>query len=115
MEVGWHPDPTGRFQARYHDGADWTEHVSDGGATGADVLPPESQRPVAARSTCPICSQRDIVVTLQPEAALLCFSCGASIAFSIVGTFTPETRARLVEKDLQHRALLAELARKARR
>lgn len=27
--AAWHPDPTGRYAQRYHDGANWTEHVVD--------------------------------------------------------------------------------------
>ncbi|MFT5026981.1 MAG: hypothetical protein ACI9CV_001744, partial [Ilumatobacter sp.] len=27
----WHPDPNGRADLRYWDGAAWTEHVSTGG------------------------------------------------------------------------------------
>jgi hypothetical protein len=30
IEAGWHPDPLGRHEQRYHDGTSWTEHVSDG-------------------------------------------------------------------------------------
>lgn len=26
-EAGWHPDPLGRFDGRYFDGARWTQHV----------------------------------------------------------------------------------------
>ncbi|MCB1017047.1 MAG: DUF2510 domain-containing protein, partial [Acidimicrobiales bacterium] len=32
----WHPDPTGRHQQRWWDGQQWTDHVSDGGATSSD-------------------------------------------------------------------------------
>jgi hypothetical protein len=35
----WVPDPTGRHELRYWDGTAWTEHVSDRGVTGRDVLP----------------------------------------------------------------------------
>ncbi len=34
----WHPDPTGRHQQRYWDGARWSEHVSDDGQTSSDPL-----------------------------------------------------------------------------
>lgn len=34
----WYPDPTGRHQLRYFDGAAWTDHVSDAGAVSADPL-----------------------------------------------------------------------------
>ncbi len=35
---GWHGDPTGRHDARYWNGAEWTEHVSEGGRTLVDAL-----------------------------------------------------------------------------
>jgi hypothetical protein len=35
---GWHPDPSGRNEYRYWNGAAWTEHVSTGGVTGFDPL-----------------------------------------------------------------------------
>lgn len=35
----WYPDPTGRHESRYWDGAVWTEHVSDSGRTSADPMP----------------------------------------------------------------------------
>lgn len=35
---GWHPDPSGRYQYRYWDGAAWTSHVSTGGVVSADPL-----------------------------------------------------------------------------
>ncbi len=35
-EPGWLPDPTGRHQLRYWTGANWTDSVSDGGATEND-------------------------------------------------------------------------------
>ncbi|PKQ29949.1 MAG: hypothetical protein CVT60_02780 [Actinobacteria bacterium HGW-Actinobacteria-10] len=36
--AGWLPDPTRRHELRYWDGAQWTEHVSGNGVTGADPL-----------------------------------------------------------------------------
>lgn len=36
--AGWLPDPTGRHQYRYWDGARWTENVSDNGATAVDPI-----------------------------------------------------------------------------
>ena len=35
----WHPDPSGRFQYRYWDGAAWGPHVSTQGQTHLDPLP----------------------------------------------------------------------------
>ena len=37
MEPGWHPDPARRHELRFHDGDDWTVHVSDGGRHGVDA------------------------------------------------------------------------------
>ena len=34
----WHPDPTGRFDLRYWDGALWTEHVTRGGEQATDPV-----------------------------------------------------------------------------
>jgi hypothetical protein len=53
MEPGWLTDPTGAHELRYWDGASWTEHVADAGATGVDPLPadappPPSPMPAAA-------------------------------------------------------------------
>lgn len=36
--AGWFPDPTGRHQTRYWDGAAWTSHVSDNGAGSIDPV-----------------------------------------------------------------------------
>lgn len=35
---GWYPDPTGRAEQRYWDGATWTEHVASAGQTAIDPL-----------------------------------------------------------------------------
>ena len=36
--ANWYPDPVGRHQLRYWDGARWTEHVSTDGQAGLDHL-----------------------------------------------------------------------------
>jgi uncharacterized protein (AIM24 family) len=38
MTAAWHPDPTGRNELRYHDGTNWTEHVSNQGVTSTSPL-----------------------------------------------------------------------------
>ena len=45
IDAGWLPDPTGTHQVRYWDGAQWTEHVSDGGTTAVDPLPADASPP----------------------------------------------------------------------
>jgi hypothetical protein len=37
----WYPDPTGRFEQRYWDGSQWTEHVNSAGQQRTDPLPGE--------------------------------------------------------------------------
>jgi hypothetical protein len=38
VPAGWHPDPRGRHDMRYWDGAKWTDHVSDAGVTSTDPV-----------------------------------------------------------------------------
>ncbi|WP_307793603.1 AIM24 family protein [Microbacterium stercoris] len=38
MDAGWFPDPTGRAELRWWDGATWTEHVSTGGQVSKTPL-----------------------------------------------------------------------------
>jgi len=44
---GWHPDPTGRHQHRWWDGTQWTDQVSDGGATSTDPMTAPPAAPMA--------------------------------------------------------------------
>ncbi|WP_404439040.1 DUF2510 domain-containing protein [Microbacterium aerolatum] len=55
--AAWHPDPTGRHQYRYWDGAIWTEHVADNSARSVDPLDaaPPTRREVRQQ----LVSQRD--------------------------------------------------------
>jgi uncharacterized protein YxjI len=39
--ANWYPDPVGRHQLRYWDGANWTEHVSSNGVQSSDPLQPK--------------------------------------------------------------------------
>jgi hypothetical protein len=39
-EPGWLPDPAGRHQYRYWDGAGWTDNVADGGVASTDAIDP---------------------------------------------------------------------------
>lgn len=45
QQAGWAADPTGRHHLRYHDGRNWTEHVSGGGTMGIDPMPPTGGPP----------------------------------------------------------------------
>ncbi len=41
VPAGWHPDPQGRHELRYWDGAKWSDHVSDAGVTARDPVMPK--------------------------------------------------------------------------
>jgi uncharacterized protein YxjI len=49
--AAWHPDPTGRHQLRYWDGAAWTGHVSNNGIQASDPLQPKGLDRVDAALT----------------------------------------------------------------
>lgn len=43
VAADWYPDPIGRHQYRYWDGASWTQHVADNGKAGLDPTPAAPQ------------------------------------------------------------------------
>ena len=45
---GWNPDPAGRHEYRYWDGARFTDDVADGGATAVDPMTPSPEPPPTA-------------------------------------------------------------------
>ena len=51
---GWFPDPYGRFQQRYFNGSQWTEHVVDNGQQAVDPLGATVSVPFATPSGGPI-------------------------------------------------------------
>lgn len=55
--AGWHPDPTGRHELRYSDGAQWTEHVANDQVTAVDPytapVPPPPAPPVPPPAAAP--------------------------------------------------------------
>jgi hypothetical protein len=54
-QASWQPDPTGRHQYRYFDGARWTNHVADHGQSTKDpyTLPPPPPGPPAPAAAPP--------------------------------------------------------------
>jgi hypothetical protein len=55
----WYPDPYGRHEMRYYDGAQWTEHVSSHGKQSVDPPGGASHVPTVERKTEKV--QRDLV------------------------------------------------------
>ena len=49
--AAWHPDPYGRHELRYWDGARWTEHVSSQGRQSVDAPEGAGHVPTVNRST----------------------------------------------------------------
>ena len=49
--AGWHPDPYGRYEARYWDGTRWTEQVASQGRPTVDPLGATTSVPFATPST----------------------------------------------------------------
>jgi hypothetical protein len=50
-EPGWHPDPFGRYQRRFHDGERWTEHVATDAHQMVDPLGASTGIPFATPPT----------------------------------------------------------------
>lgn len=53
MTTGWHPDPTGRHEFRYHNGVSWTADVSDGGQRFIDPAPELTGHPAPGAMSSP--------------------------------------------------------------
>lgn len=49
IAADWFPDPTGRHERRYWNGAEWTEHVFSAGSQSTDPMP--TATPAATKST----------------------------------------------------------------
>ena len=53
VAAGWFPDPTGRFEVRYHNGRAWTADVADGGHRMVDPHGVSASAVAPARATRP--------------------------------------------------------------
>lgn len=94
---GWFPDPTGRHDHRWWDGAAWTGHVADAGVAGLDPL--GTTVPATARATWPPAPQGAPVVPSMPArrgvdpvavVALLAGLVGLPLLFApVIGLIAP--------------------------
>jgi hypothetical protein len=80
--ASWYPDPTGRYEQRYWDGARWTDHVSTGGQPTVDAVDGSSGR-TSTTSGDPASMTRSTAGTSGGEP----FSSGAYIALIIAALF----------------------------
>jgi hypothetical protein len=62
-EAGWKPDPNGRHEWRYWDGATWTDQVSDAGQTATDAYDPSAIPPP------PPVSPAEMAAATRPRSA----------------------------------------------
>jgi hypothetical protein len=62
--AGWHPDPLGRFDLRYWNGQEWTEHVSRQGQTSTDPMHGGGSEAAVSRG-----STTEVADQAQPEHA----------------------------------------------
>jgi len=67
-EPGWQPDPTGRHEYRYWDGARFTDDVADGGATAVDPMTPSPEPPPTAVQP-PVPPAPPVPAAVPPAAA----------------------------------------------
>jgi uncharacterized protein YxjI len=72
---GWYADPFGRAEARYFDGANWTEHVSSHGRAGVD--PPGGGSHIPTVNRAPEKVQHD--VQRAGQAGVAAFQGGGSL------------------------------------
>jgi len=68
--AAWYPDPVGRHEYRYWDGAAWTAHVADAGETLLDALQPETPAVMTVDSAFASLLDDDHAVRRQAIGAL---------------------------------------------
>jgi uncharacterized protein YxjI len=88
---GWYADPFGRHEARYFDGANWTEHVSSHGRQSTDPAGGDSPVPTVQRA--PEKVQQD--VARAGQAGQAAFQGGGSLFSEPV--LVVNQKAKLVE------------------
>ncbi len=72
MDIGWHDDPSDRFDFRFFDGRAWTRHVAKDGQRFEDSEPPAPGQPTP-QGFCRSCG-----VESSPEAKF-CGRCGVAM------------------------------------
>ena len=97
IPAAWQPDPTGRFQLRYWDGAAWTDHVSTNGVQQTDPVdgtppPVTAARPVTAAP--PAVSAAPARTRVRwPQRTMLVVIGGAALL--VLGSVLPWAKAEI--------------------
>lgn len=93
---GWQPDPLGRHELRYHDGADWTEHVSDGGVQGVDPVHSATPARLQPRESSPG-GRRGLIIAVAALTVCVALVAGGLVVKNTVlgrGAGSPEEAVR---------------------
>lgn len=69
IAAGWFPDPTGRNERRYWNGAAWTEHVFSAGSQSTDPMPSVSETAVESTVVAAPTSRRNARESATPPNA----------------------------------------------
>lgn len=102
MSGQWHPDPTGQFEYRWHDGTTWTDQVSTGGNVSTSPLPtgPEGAAGPDGRAGSPPAAGTTPEAGPTPEAVAHPPSAGSPVAGSTVSGITGDlVDGRFGERD----------------
>lgn len=85
----WHPDPSGRHQYRWWDGAAWSEHVADKGVTATDTYDGPQLPPAPSKPTVPSSSGHaiDVAKSSVPTGVPAEFSDAVKVCFSKYAQF----------------------------
>ncbi|MFZ1489775.1 MAG: DUF2510 domain-containing protein, partial [Ilumatobacteraceae bacterium] len=89
--AGWRPDPFGRYQMRYWDGTDWTEHVATGGVQQKDPMGATLAIPFAIPPTATAPTDSAHQFAVAPPAAT---SGGPAHPIAFLDRMGPDARRR---------------------
>lgn len=64
IPAGWYPDPAGRYQHRWWNGADWTDHVGRNGVQDYDPLIAAREQSAAVKEAAP--QEATVAVEISP-------------------------------------------------
>lgn len=82
----WYPDPTGRHDHRWWDGAEWTAHVADAGTPGTDPVPAAPPADAAAAASgSPTTAPRTGAAPVGPAPGVAVAALVVGLAAALLG------------------------------